>query len=340
MRTNQTHHFGQRQQRKATRERPCQRRRKGVHNYKVAERSRIEGEAAGRVHSSSPHVILSPPFHTYPSQLPTPSQIRASGRCYILCAVKLASLPRGSPRKGGAPNFATATRAAAAPRRARSCSPRLAGVGDRPPLLPAPAAAGSPDEAAGGGGRRGGGASSRGGCGRGGVGGAVTGGAAAGARAAAQGRGPGGTQAAGRRAAPGFEEEAARGRSRRGGLPRRGLRQPVHGRVGELPPPLFLSAVWWWFRFGWGWVGCLRFVEAWEIRAFLDFFFVRAVAVRRLGCLCPFLFPVDEWPMLIRLFMLLTRYLFSGGFRVHSTKFVEFFFSFFLLCFWIFFLRV
>lgn len=67
------------------------------------------------------------------------------------------------------------------------------------------------------------------------------------------------------------------------------------------------------------------------------FFFVRAVAVRRLGCLCPFLFPVDEWPMLIRLFMLLTRYLFSGGFRVHSTKFVEFFFFLLVVFFGFFF---
>lgn len=151
--------------------------------------------------------------------------------------MELASLPRGSSRKGAAANFCYGhtTRAAAAPRRAPAPAPRVWPASGT-------AAAGSPDEAAGGGGG-GGGAAYRGGCGRGrgrgGVGSAVTGGAAAGARGAAQGGGPGGAQAAGRRAAPAFEEAAARGRSRRGGLPRRGLRQPVHGRVGELPTSAF-----------------------------------------------------------------------------------------------------
>lgn len=51
-------------------------------------------------------------------------------------------------------------------------------------------------------------------------------------------------------------------------------------------------------------------------------------------------FPVDEWPMLIRLFMLLTRWLFAGGFCVLSINFVELLFLYFSLGFWNLFLLV
>lgn len=220
---------------------------------------------------------------------------------------------RGARREKEPQNFATATRAAEQPRHdALGPAPRVWCRGP-PPSCPAPAAAGSPDEAAGG---SGGGASSRGGCGRGrgrgGVGSAVTGGAAAAARGSAQGGAPGGTQAAGRRAAPGFEEEAARGRSRRGGLPRRGLRQSVHGRVGELPSPLssVLSGG------GLGSVGNLGLGQLLAIRgsvgnsSLFRFFFgsggePSSSSSARLLVL--FLFPFDDLPMLIRFFMLLTQ---------------------------------
>jgi len=155
-------------------------------------------------------------------------------------AKELAALPRSSARKGKEPPISLRPqRAAAAPRRARSFL-AASGVRHPPPRRPTPAAAACPDEAAGGGGgrcrgRRGGGAPrARGG--RGGVGSVAAGGAGAAARGAAQGGRPGGAEAAGLGAAPELQEGAARGRRRCGGLPRRGLRQPVHGRVGELPP--------------------------------------------------------------------------------------------------------
>jgi hypothetical protein len=219
---------------------------------------------------------------------------------------------RGARREKEPQNFATATRAAEQPRHdALGPAPRVWCRGP-PPSCPAPAAAGSPDEAAGG---SGGGASSRGGRrrgrgrGRGGVGSAVTGGAAAAARGSAPGGAPGGTQAAGRRAAPGFEEEAARGRSRRGGLPRRGLRQSVHGRVGELPSPLssVLSGG------GLGSVGIGSAVgDSWKRGKFEPFRFFfgsggEPSSSSSARLLVLFLFPFDDLPMLIRFFMLLTQ---------------------------------